>query len=206
MDTNFSFHAFEKVLGRISMTHRELASLLDDDLAINIGEEINSNRVHKLFYSERDTICFVAIQDVKTGTVVTVLPIDYHENISWVVSIESQLQAKRLIIKEEVTPYQKSEILHTDVSVFRISGNMVDEFGLYIKNVNLGSWPCEQYEYSIDALVEDKEFVKALIEKVTEKISESEDITRFIHTVAIRLGNSGVPIFFSTSDIININT
>ena len=39
MDTNFSLHAFERVLGRISMTHRELASLLDDDLAINIGEE-----------------------------------------------------------------------------------------------------------------------------------------------------------------------
>ncbi len=205
MNTNFSFHAFERVLDRISMTHRELASLLDNDLAINIGDEKNSNRVHKLFYSERDTMCFVAIQDEKTGTVVTVLPIDYHENVSWVVSTESQLQAKKLIIKEEVTPYQKSEILHTDISVFKISGKMVDEFGLYIKIVNLGSWPCEQYEYSIDNLVEDKEFVKILIEKVTEKISENEDITRFIHTVAIRLGNSGVPIFFSTSDIINID-
>jgi hypothetical protein len=205
METNFSFHAFERVLGRISMTHRELASLLDDDLAINIGEEKNSNRVHKLFYSERDKICLVAIQDIKTGTVVTVLPIDYHENISWAVSLESQLQAKNLIIEEEATPNKESEILHTNASVFRISGNIIDEYGRYIKNVNLGSWPCEPYEYSIDALVEDKEFVKALIKKLTEKISDSENTTRIIQTVAIRLGNRGDPIFFSTSDIITIS-
>ena len=39
METNFSFHAYERVLGRMSMTHGALAELLDSDLAINIGEE-----------------------------------------------------------------------------------------------------------------------------------------------------------------------
>ncbi|TSA39060.1 MAG: hypothetical protein D4R63_09930, partial [Methylococcaceae bacterium] len=101
-ETNFSFHAFGRILGRISMSYIELADLLDANLFLNIGQEANSNRVHKLFYSAKDNICFVAIQDIKTGTVVTVLPIDYHENISWAISIEAQNQAKKLITKDKV--------------------------------------------------------------------------------------------------------
>lgn len=186
------------------MTHVELADLLNDDLAINIGQEVNSNRVHKLFYSTRDNICFVAIQDIKTGTVVTVLPIDYHENISWAVSIEAQNKAKGLVIMDEVIP-PAIERLNTNATVFKFSGNVVDDYGRYEKTVSLGSWPCVPYEYSVDALIEDKEFVDFLGKKIKEKSDSLNNCFSFINTIIIRIGRSGEPVSFSTSEIMQSN-
>ena len=75
---------------------------------------------------------------------------------------------------------------------------MVDEHGRYIKVINLGSWSCAPYDYSIDTLVENEEFVNALIEKVTEEISNSVNLSRFIQTIAIRLGSKGNLIVIPT--------
>lgn len=202
METNYSFHAFERVHGRISMTHKELANILDADLALNIGQENKSNRMHKLFYSERDKICFVAIQDMKTGTVVTVLPIDYHENISWAVSIESQNQAKKLIVQDDVV---KSKIININSTVFKISGNIVDKYGRYKKIINMGSWSCLSYDYKIDKLIKDTKFLEFLIEKIKEKSCKLNDESCFVQTITIRIGKKGEPVFFSTSEIIEID-
>ncbi len=201
IETNFSFHAFRRMRGRISMTHGDLAKLLDADLAINIGEEINSNRSHKLFYSKTDKMCFVAIQDVKTGTVVTVLPIDYHENISWKVSIESQSRARNLVINDENVSLQDSEVLYTNVSVFRVSAIVVDEYGQYVKSISLGSWPCRPYEYSLDDLIEDEDFVSTLIKRIADKLISKESLTHSIQMIAIRLGKKGHPVCFDVEHI-----
>ncbi|TSA38718.1 MAG: hypothetical protein D4R63_10420, partial [Methylococcaceae bacterium] len=145
------------------------------------------------------------IQDIKTGTVVTVLPIDYHENISWAISIEAQNQAKKLITKDKV--YSPNvEILNTNATVFRISGNVVNEYGKYQKTVNLGSWPCLPYEHSIDALVEDKKFVGFLTDKIKKIISAMCTSLSYVQTISIRLGNKGEPVFFTTSEIIDSAT
>ncbi len=101
MKSNFSLHAYQRVYDRLSMLPEEVAELLDENKYINIGKETSNNRVHKLFYSKINKMCFVAIQDEKTKTVVTILPIDYHNNICWIVSIYSQNLAKKLIIGEE---------------------------------------------------------------------------------------------------------
>ncbi len=205
METNFSFHAYERVLGRMSMTHGALAELLDSDLAINIGEEAGNNRVHKLFYSAIDKICYVAIQDVKTGTVITVLPIDYHENICWSVSIDAQNQARMLITGGGVTS-PSLEILCTNATVFKISTNIVDSYGKYLKTINLGSWPCEPYEHSIDALIDDAQFVDCLIDRVKEKLNDMEkDGSVYMQTIAIRVGSKGYPVCFSISELVQPN-
>ena len=201
METNFSLHAFERVLGRISLTHGELADILNADLAINIGQENNSNRVHKLFYSDADKMCFVAIQDINTGTVVTVLPIDYHENISWVISIASQKQAKKLITKGEFAS-NTIDIVNTDAAVFRISGSVVDDYGRYVRTICLGSWPCLPYEYSIADLVEDRRFLHHLEEKIEEKMSRLHDDVRFGEMLVIRVGASGEPVVISASEVL----
>ncbi len=114
MNTNFSFHAFKRINSRISLSHSDLAEIIDADLVVNTGCETNSNRAHKLFYSERDGMCFVAIQDVKTGTVITVLPLDYHQKTSWVVSVEAQNRAKKVIAGKKPNKHWCDEItLHS---------------------------------------------------------------------------------------------
>jgi len=178
MNTYFSFHAFKRVNNRLSMTHQELKTLLDNDLTINIGKENNSNREHKLFYSVKDEMCFVAIQDTKTGTVITILPIDYHENISWSVSIDAQNLAKNLIVKE------------TKMVSYKISGIVVDDYEHYKKTINLGSW---RSLYDLDLLIKDTNFIDFLISKIKEKT----DLLSKVHKIWIRKNKNDEPFEFS---------
>ena len=84
------------MLGRLSLTPAEVADLLDWNLAVDIGVETGTDRVHRLFYSVPDSMCFVAIQDAGDGAVVTVLPIDFHDNIAWQVDVHALEAAKAL--------------------------------------------------------------------------------------------------------------
>ena len=77
--SQFSFHAYERVIERLTMEPDEVAELLDWDLAVRIGEEKGTNRIHRLFYSREDFQCFIAVQDEKSRTIVTILPVDYYE-------------------------------------------------------------------------------------------------------------------------------
>ena len=190
MKTNYTYHAFKRVQDRISISPGDLAELLDANLVLNIGEEKRTNREHRLFYSEKDKQCFVAIQDMRVGLVITILPIDYHENIAWAVSIQSQREAKKLIVKEtiivdasiadpEYSPDQKT-------SRFRLSGNFVDEYGHYQKMISLGSWPSLPYD-SVEILIKDPEFVTFLFSKIEEK-KEKQIEKSFLNNVIIRRG------------------
>lgn len=190
MKTNFSFHAFERIDSRMTMTQNELAYLLDADLAINIGKEPKSNRVHQLFFSEKDAMCFVAIQDVKTGLVVTVLPIDYHENIAWAVSMGAQNFAKQKILNH-VSPPKGIVPKVPNATVFKIAIKLVDEFGSYQKIINLCSWPCTPYSGCVDHLIEDVSFVDFMAEKINEQKKQLVSNRMNIGAIIIRLGCKG---------------
>lgn len=184
------------------MTHNELAELLDADLVVNVGQEPKSNRVHKLFYSIKDNICFVAIQDVKTGTVITVLPVDYHETICWAVSLDAVSQARRLVTREESRP-ESIKVLKTNATVFRIAGYFLDDQGKYLKSVGLGSWPCFPYHYSVEALIEDYQFLNYLVGRIKGRLEYIKEFGFMdMQKIAVCIGKHGVPVFFSTSELI----
>lgn len=78
-ETTFTGHASRRVDERLRLSNEEVKQLLDQDKCVPLGGDGASNRViHKLFYSEADSYWFVALQDERTGSVVTVLPIDFH--------------------------------------------------------------------------------------------------------------------------------
>ena len=213
--TKLSYHAFKRVSERLSMSHRSLAKIIENDLVIYIGEETNKKRVHKLFYSKPDRMCFVAIQDVNDGTIITVLPIDYHQNISWRISFQSQLAAKKLIHKN------KSVIQNTIVkakkrvkknnlfmfknrldaatakpSVFKLSVTVTDEYAKHIKTISLGDWPCGPYNHSIETLTQDKEFIDYVLNLAGEQSIANKDDWQFIDKIIIKLGEEGCPVFY----------
>lgn len=220
METNFSFHALNRVTGRLLLGHSELANIIDNQLTLDVGQEVNSNRVHKLFYSHRDNMCFVAVQDVKTGTIVTVLPIDYHNKIAWIVSTESQKQAKCLFLKVENTPavYESKgdDSEHPDIadtattetqpSIFKISVRLVDSFGFYRKILNIGSMPAAMYDYSIELLIMDENFISYLAEEIGKKANSALIFPFYTDFVAISLGNRGARVYFPASELIESGT
>ncbi len=197
MKTSFTYHAFSRVKDRLTLSLFELANILNYDLAVDIGAESGTNRIHRLFYSYPDKACFVAIQDSKNGVVVTVLPIDYHENISWSISQDSQIQAKNLLGANNFEEISNLPVLQTNVTIFKIIGYVQDEFGKLIKILNLGSWPCIPYEYRIENLIEDGDFIKELNMRIEKKMKREGYNPNLMQTVYVKLGDKGDPVLIS---------
>ena len=59
-----------------------LGSILDNEEVISLGTEVDSSRDARLFFSVADDKFFIAVQDMKTGYVVTILTIEYWHNLS----------------------------------------------------------------------------------------------------------------------------
>jgi len=78
------------------MTASEIASMLDKGLYVDTGRKPGFNRHHLLFYSKHDDCCFVAIRDEISGTVVTVLPLNYQTNLAWPIRVEDERHARKL--------------------------------------------------------------------------------------------------------------
>jgi len=84
--THFTHHAFDRITERTKLSCEDISFILDNKLVVNMGCKPGMPRQHLLFYSDLDDEYFVAIQDEMSGTIVTILPLEYHANLAWKVS------------------------------------------------------------------------------------------------------------------------
>lgn len=68
---------------------------------VRLGTKPGINREYLLFYSPRDEAFLVLLRDVFDGTVVTVLPLAYHERLAWAVSPAERSNAMRLAAQRQ---------------------------------------------------------------------------------------------------------
>lgn len=82
-----SKHATVRILERFRVSPDKLTALMNAGLGKRIGASTESNLIHRLLWSPEDNNLLVAIQDVVSGTVLTVLTLemykrDYAVNLS----------------------------------------------------------------------------------------------------------------------------
>jgi len=159
----FSKHALKRIKQRTKLSCFTIADMLDFGLAVHIGSEIVFDRKHWLFYSSLDDCCYVAIQDPLTGLVVTVLPVDYHENLAWKVLDAQLAQAKEIssqdishLIHQSSTPSVK---LHEDIapSTIILKAHYLSEQG-YMKTSLLAKIKADDYDGDLLNFVKDESF------------------------------------------------
>jgi hypothetical protein len=202
MYTHFSRHAFERVLERLTLDPEEIAELLDWRLVVPIAEEKGSGRVHLLFYSEPDRLCFVAVQDRFSKTVITILPIDFYENINTRVPWTLQEQARNLATRQHLHPATQEACEETDeveaapapTPLFKIRC-IVMNLEESRRNLNLGSWPALDYEHSVERLLRDLDFLAQMRAKIAVQLQPDEYAAGLI----IHLGKKGEPFWFRLS-------
>jgi hypothetical protein len=83
----FSKHASERTTERFKVSPERLTALMNAGLGKRIGDSATSSRTHRLLWSPEDNCLLVAIQEVVSGTVITVLTLemyrrDYAHNLS----------------------------------------------------------------------------------------------------------------------------
>lgn len=77
----FSVHAAVRVDERCSMPAEDVAQILEYRLCVLLGQR--NGKDHYLFWDEQAYQPFVAIVCAQDQYVITVLPVDYHENVAW---------------------------------------------------------------------------------------------------------------------------
>lgn len=192
--THFSRHAFERIEQRTKLPCEEIARILDRKLALNTGRKPGFNRNHLLFYSAPDDDFYVAIQDGLTGTIVTVLPLDYHANLAWSVPPEDCIKAKKLYLNAPVEDAQTQPA--SNATLFVISGHFLDGGGNQKTKVlqKLSSLP---YENDIKKLLSDQDYFAKLDLLAAEKGIDAKRM----FGISIRLGNHGAPIAIELQEV-----
>jgi len=183
---HFSRHAFERIGQRTSLSCEEIAEILDRELVINTGRKPGFNRNHLLFYSHRDRDCFVAIQDGLTGTVVTILPLDYHKNLAWKISEADCEKAKEVFL---AAPPLVKRGPSEPPKVFVISGLFLDENGRQKTKVLLKT-SCAPYENDLKKFLADDDVFRRIEDLAFAKGIPNERM----FSIAVRHGNDGIPV------------
>lgn len=79
MSVNFTWHATERLRERSIMKPEELIEIIEKERFIVVGcEGRKQYRQHLLFYSISDDLYMVAVYDIHSKSVITILPIEYH--------------------------------------------------------------------------------------------------------------------------------
>ncbi len=179
MEARLTFHATQRLAERTTLSEDDLFGLIHNRRCVIVGIEPYTNRLHKLFYSVTDKSHFVAIQDMANGEVITILPLDYHENLAWKISEKKLRQAV----------FHVSPALHSALypaakipSVPSIKCNImlvIHSPGLQAIRENFGSHRFAARPADADEALGDPDFVEKLTNRFRERqipIVEVEEI------------------------------
>ena len=154
--TSLTRHALCRLDQRTSIAGDSLRKLLDKGGYIKLGLESAFDRQHCLFYSKPDNECFVAVQDIKTGEVITVLPLNYHKTLSWKMD-------KKLYNEIDEEFLRRAEIL----ARYNVDpDSMAFQMSLKIRYLNrndtlrtktLKKFPAEQYQNNSNSFIKNKQ-------------------------------------------------
>jgi len=183
--TCLSHHAFKRVGQRMKLSWNEVATILNQGLFVDTGHKPGFMRHHLLFYSSVDKTCFVAIQDMHSGTVITILPLDYHKNLAWEISDDLCEQAKKL--HDNFTVNQAN--VNQRPSTFLVSGHYLDVSGRQ-KTMLLLKMSSAPYKDDIGELLRDDTLPQRI-----DKIAGELDITSVnMYALSFRHGKKGMPV------------
>ena len=132
MKLHFSYHAFDRVKERLSLSPDETMEIIEKEKTIPIGIESSSNRSHDLFFSIPDNKCFVSVKDINDGTIITIVPVEWHNR--WVISPEAMTAAKDI-----ATGKSKGMFNNERPSRLKVTGK------IEWRSVNLGSLEMSEF-------------------------------------------------------------
>ena len=183
---HLSRHAFSRLNERTQLTAEALMSLLDAGAVINVGQEPCSNRDHLLFFSQADNCCFVAIQDSVSGEVVTVLPLDYHENLAWKITPSQEDAAKR------VAEHALKDASTEDFTHFEVKAQYLCPVEQRIKISTLGKFPRGDTLQHIHQIMSSG----PLREFIHQRVEEKSLCWNELLEIYFRPGKHAEPVFF----------
>lgn len=169
MKALLTYHATQRLAERTALSEDDLFRLLDNRRCVIVGIEPYTNRLHKLIYSEEDKSHFVAIQDAATGEVITILPLDYHENLAWKITNE---KLKMAIFRTSPSLYSSLCSSQVEPSAQGIKCNItvfIHSPGLRAIRRNFGSYRFSELPSDADEAIGNPGFIEKLLQRFGQR-------------------------------------
>lgn len=182
----FSKHALERINQRTLLNYFTIADILDYGGTVDIGTEFFFDKKHWLFYSHLDDCYFIAIQDSFIGTVVTVLPLDYYENLNFKVKDKYLDEAKQKYISYKSI---RKESIKEPPSVIVIKAKYISDYG-YQKTSTIKKLKSIDYKENIFDFLRDELFESTVSLYCEQK---GVDVSK-VFLISISHGNNGEPL------------
>ena len=188
--TNFSLHAFERLSERTSFTKEQLAFWLDHDMYLNLGNKPGIPKQHLLFYSIIDENYFVAIRDEQTGTIITILPLNYHGNLAWEVTESDKIRAREKI---SLLEFSRKFCLDANKKL-QVAVTFLDILGVR-KTKTILKLSINEFGFDLYQLKNNKK-LKFILRQSIENISYG-----ILIGFSFRLGGKGHPVFLDLNEL-----
>ncbi|MFY9328230.1 MAG: hypothetical protein WAO76_09470 [Georgfuchsia sp.] len=123
--------------------------MIDAGQFVDLGAKPGMTKSFVMFYSIPDDAYFVTIRDVLTGTFITVLPEEYHENLSWPISENQRVLAKKLAgLRSEPVTKPAARIASLSANYLLPSGDIMTK--------GLGKLDADGFETDLEGLRRNK--------------------------------------------------
>jgi len=158
-------HARSRLRERTSLSESAFVGLLQNYQTVSVGYRRSSGHWHRLFYSQSDRTHFIAIQDIANGDIITILPLDYHENLAWRIE---EAQKRRAVWK--ASPDIHAELFTPKPEL--APGSRMETTGVFApdgRKVNLGSHRFSVLPTSASDALSDDAFVSKLFQKIAQR-------------------------------------
>jgi hypothetical protein len=182
---------------RTALTAEQVAWILHYRLALKLGTDVGTVKMRFLLWSPVDNDYFVILQDTLNGDVITLLPIEYHENLAYKIDDVKREYAKRLLPSMEVLDYwMLTQEQQSKPSNFFVNVLYTNSEGL-AKAKQLFSCPITDQCSTIDELIK-----HGLSKKDVERAIASLEIDPSSVTgLSVRMGRKGNPLYQPLSAI-----
>jgi len=160
-------HAKLRLQERTVLSEQDFVNIMDTYRSVSAGYEPQTFRWHRLFYSRADDTHYVAVQDISNGEVITILTLDYHDNLAWKISKKKLKQAVW-----RVDPRRHAELYRPRLSSagakFEITGVFWDSSLNTIKK-NLGSFRFSTLPRSPDEAASDDSLMATILTRLQRR-------------------------------------
>ena len=183
-------HGELRLQQRIKLSKKEVNQLIICKCFIELKKE-KKKRLHLLMYSYSDQFPFVLVIDFKFMEVVTVLPIDYYQNLNFIVPLNLLSEIERitrnfLIKLPEISREIERRIEAKFSEKYKVSAyfSSVDKSKVFCRKIN--SFLKYKFGFRIENLVSSSSFIDSLLFRLYEI---NQDFDQNLLTFGIRLNS-----------------
>lgn len=196
--THLSKHAACRLGQRTVFREEEIIAMLDNYFFVSLGIETGFNREHCLVYCRFTNDYYVAVQDIKLGTVITVLPLDYHQNLSW------KIDRDYISVNDELLRKAKAS------AIYKIaSGKMPPSISLKVRYVTccgklkvstMKKFIAAKYNCNPELILENRNKISNLV----SQWSRGKDLAKIVDVFSAQ-GRSSTPSFCTDDFVEELN-